>query len=167
MLADRSAGAWTQTIIDGLALLGFEERAARQAIARTAAAGWLAAERVGRRVRWHLTQAGWEYLAAARQRLFALGPDSDWDGDWLVLLATVPKNHRKLRHRLRAALDWAGFGSPAPGVWLSPHASHAAEAREVIRSLGADVQATILHAQLEDPGERHRLVAQAWDIHEL
>ena len=52
------------------------KRAARQAIARTAAAGWLAAERNGRRVRWQLTLAGREYLAADRQRL--LSPDSDW-----------------------------------------------------------------------------------------
>jgi hypothetical protein len=72
----RERGAWTQTIIDALALLDFDERAARQAIARTAEAGWLAAERNGRRVRWQLTLAGREYLAADRQRL--LSPDSDW-----------------------------------------------------------------------------------------
>lgn len=167
ILADESAGAWTQTIVDALALLDFDERAARQAIARTAAAGWLAAKRNGRRVRWQLTPAGREYLAAARQRLFAPGPESDWDGDWLVLLLTVPENQRKLRYRLRTSLEWAGFGSPGPGVWLSPHPSHASEARQVLRSLGAGVQATILHARLDDPSERHRLVAQAWDVHEL
>ena len=72
----RERGAWTQTIIDALAHLDFYERAARQAVARTAAAGWLAAERNGRRVRWQLTLAGREYLAADRQRLFT--PDSDW-----------------------------------------------------------------------------------------
>jgi hypothetical protein len=74
----RERGAWTRTIIDALALLDFDERAARQAIARTAAAGWLAAERNGRRVRWQLTLAGRKYLAADRQRL--LTPDSDWMG---------------------------------------------------------------------------------------
>lgn len=37
ILADEGAGAWTQTITDGLALLGFEERAARQARTPTAA----------------------------------------------------------------------------------------------------------------------------------
>lgn len=167
LLADESADAWTQTIVDALALLDFEERAARQAIARAAAAGWLAAQRNGRRVRWRLTPAGRQYLAAARQRLFAPGPESDWDGDWLVLLLTVPENQRKLRYRLRTSLEWAGFGSPGPGVWLSPHPSHAGEARQVLRSLGADVQATILNARLDDPAERHRLVGQAWDVHEL
>lgn len=167
ILADESAAAWTQTIIDALALLGFEERAVRQALARSATAGWLASKRSGRRVRWQLTAAGREYLAAARQRLFAVTPESDWDGDWLVLLLTVPENQRNLRYRVRAALEWAGFGSPGPGVWISPHPSHAAEARQVLRSLGADVQAVILHARLDDLSERHRLVAQAWDVQEL
>jgi phenylacetic acid degradation operon negative regulatory protein len=167
VLADDGAGAWTQTIIDGLGLIGFEERAARQAIARSAGAGWLMSQRSGRRVRWRLTEDGREYLAAARQRLFAPGPEPDWDGEWLVLLCTVPENQRKLRYRLRTSLGWAGFGSPGPGVWISPHPSHAAEARQVLRSLGADVQAVILHARLDDPGERHRLVSQAWDVHEL
>jgi phenylacetic acid degradation operon negative regulatory protein len=167
MLGCEKNCAWTQTIIDALALLGFEERTARQAIARTAAAGWLVSGRSGRRVRWQLTPAGREYLAAAKQRLFAPGPERDWDGDWLVVLVTVPENQRKLRHGLRTALEWVGFGSPGPDVWLSPHPTHAAEAREVIHSLGSGVQATVLHARLDDPGERHRLVAQAWDVGKL
>lgn len=158
---------WTQTLIDALALLGFGERAARQAVTRTAAAGWLASGRSGRRVRWQLTASGRNYLTAARRRLFAPGPDRDWDGDWLVLLVTVPEKQRKLRHRLRTSLEWVGFGSPGPDVWLSPHPSHAAEARQVLDSLGADVRATLLHARLDDPGERHRLVAQAWDVGKL
>lgn len=159
--------AWTQTLIDALALLGFEERAARQAVTRTAAAGWLASGRSGRRMRWQLTPSGRGYLTAARERLFAPGPERDWDGDWLVLLVTTPENQRKLRHRLRTSLEWVGFGSPGPDVWLSPHPSHASEARQVIDALGADVQATILHARLDDPGDRHRLVAQAWDVGKL
>jgi phenylacetic acid degradation operon negative regulatory protein len=167
MLDRDKNSAWTQTIIDALALLGFDERATRQAIARTAAAGWLVSGRSGRRVRWQLTPAGREYLAAAKKWLYAPGHERDWDGDWLVLLVTVPENQRKLRHRLRTALEWEGFGSPGQDVWLSPHPSRAAEARQVIGSLGPSVQATMLHARLDDPGERHRLVAQAWDVGKL
>ncbi len=167
ILAEDSPGAWTQTLLDALALVGFEERAARQALTRSAAAGWLVSQRSGRRARWLLTPAGREYISAAKQRVFAPGPERDWNGDWLLVLATLPENNRPLRNRLRTALGWAGFGSPAPGVWISPHPSHVKEAREVLASLGADVQATILHAQLDDPAERHRLVAQAWDVGDL
>lgn len=167
ILGEDSPGAWTQTLLDALALVGFEERAGRQALTRSAAAGWLVSQRSGRRARWRLTPAGREYISAAKQRVFAPGPERDWNGDWLVVLATLPENNRPLRHRLRTALGWTGFGSPSSGVWISPHPSHAKEAREVLASLGADVQATILHAQLDDPAERHRLVAQAWDVDEL
>jgi phenylacetic acid degradation operon negative regulatory protein len=160
-------GVWTQTVVDALGLVGFEERAARQALTRSAAAGWLAPERAGRRVRWRTTPTGHELLVAARDRLFAAGPDRDWDGDWLVVLTSVPENLRRLRHRLRTSLSWAGFGSLGPGVWISPHPSHTDEARQVLHALGDQVRGTLLHARLDDPTERHRLVAQAWDVSEL
>jgi phenylacetic acid degradation operon negative regulatory protein len=164
---DQGDAAWTRTIVDALGLVGFEEKAARQALTRTASAGLLASSPVGRRTRWHITPAGHEALTAAKNRLFASGPEPDWNGDWLLLLTTVPENHRNLRHRLRTSLGWAGFGSLGPGIWLSPHPSHAAEARQVLATLGEPVQATLLHARLDNPEERRRLVDQAWDVAEL
>lgn len=158
---------WTQTFVDALGTVGFGPKAVRQALTRSAAAGLLDAHRVGRLTRWQLTPTGHEFLLAAKNRLFATGPERDWDGDWLVLLATVPERNRNLRHRLRTDLSWAGFGSLGPGVWISPHPSHATEARDVIDSLGTPIQATLLHARLDDPEERHALVTQAWDVAEL
>lgn len=164
---DQAGAAWTQTLVDALGLVGFEEKAVRQALTRSAAAGVLTPRRAGRRTRWHLTPAGRESLTAAKHRLFATGPEQDWDGDWLVLLTTVPENHRNLRHRLRTALGWAGFGSLAPGVWISPHPSHAPEVRQVLASLGESVHGTLLHARLDDPAERQHIVTQAWDVSAL
>jgi phenylacetic acid degradation operon negative regulatory protein len=163
----RSDAAWTHTVVEALGLVGFEEKAVRQALVRTASAGLLTPRRVGRRTRWHLSPAGLDALAAAKERLFATGPERDWNGDWLILLASVPENHRNLRHRLRTSLEWAGFGPLGPGVWLSPHPSHAAEARQALASLGESVQGTLLHARLDDATERQRLVEQAWDVAEL
>jgi phenylacetic acid degradation operon negative regulatory protein len=164
---DRDGAAWTQTIIEALALTGFEPKATRKALTRTAEAGLLTAHRDGRRTRWHLTPAGHDYLTAAKHRLFAPGPETDWNGGWLILFASVPEHHRNLRHRLRTALGWAGFGSLGSGTWISPHPSHATEARQVLESLGDPVHGTLMHARLDDPGEGHRLVAQAWDIPDL
>jgi phenylacetic acid degradation operon negative regulatory protein len=164
---DQGDAAWTHTLVDALGLVGFEEKAARQALTRGAAADLLTPRRVGRRTRWHITPAGHTSMTAAKTRLFATGPESDWNGDWLILLATVPENHRNLRHRLRTSLSWAGFGSLGPGVWLSPHPSHAAEAHQVLQSLGEPVQGTLLHARLDNPDERQRLVTQAWDVADL
>lgn len=168
---DQDDAAWTKTFLDALGLVGFEQKAARQALTRSAAAGWLTQIRDGRRVRWRLTPRGRAFLHAAETRLFATGPehdwDGEWDGDWLVLLTTVPEKHRRLRHALRTSLGWVGFGSLGPGVWISPHPARAGEARQVLDSLGDEVQGTLLHARLDDPGERQRLAAQAWDVSDL
>jgi phenylacetic acid degradation operon negative regulatory protein len=164
---DQGDVAWTRTIVDALGLVGFEEKAARQALTRSAVAGWLTQIRDGRRVRWRLTPPGRAFLHAGQTRLFATEPERDWDGDWLVLLTTVPEKHRRLRHGLRSSLRWAGFGSLGPGVWISPHPSRADEARQVLDSFGDQVRGTLLHARLDDPGEQQRLAAQAWDVAEL
>ena len=148
---DQEDAAWTHTVVEALSLVGFEEKAARQALTRTANAGMLSPRRVGRRTRWHLTPAGHDALTAAKNRLFATGPEADWTGEWLIVLATVPESHRNLRHRLRTSMSWAGFGSPGPGLWVSPHPSHAGEARQVLNSLGDTVQGTLLHARLRQP----------------
>ena len=49
--------AWTSSFIEVFGRLGVEEKAARQALMRTAADGWLSPERVGRRTVWRLTPA--------------------------------------------------------------------------------------------------------------
>ncbi len=167
VLVDPHESAWTQTIVDALGMVGFGPKAVRQALARSAAAGLLVTHRAGRRTRWQLTQQGRDYLLAAKGRLFATGPERDWDGGWLVLLTSVPERNRNLRHQLRTYLGWAGFGCPGPGVWISPHPTHATEARQILDSLGEPINATLLHARLDDPEERHALVTQAWDVAEL
>lgn len=163
---DQGDSAWTQTLVEALGLVGFGERAVRQALTRSAAAGWLTPERSGRRVRWRLTDDGRDLLHAGQARMFATGSHQDWDGDWLVLLTSVPETNRKLRHRLRTSLSWAGFGSPAPGVWISPHfpGRDADEVSAILRPFGDQVQSTLLHARFDDPEDRDRLIAQAWDI---
>src|SRR6266567_4580705 len=49
--------AWTSAFIDLFGRLGVEEKAARQALMRTAADSWLSSDRIGRRTVWRLTPA--------------------------------------------------------------------------------------------------------------
>ena len=129
----RGGSVWTQALVLALALFGIEDKSARQALARTAAEGWLASERVGRQVRWSLTPPGQRLLSDGAQRIYSFGRDDvEWDGRWLLLLVSVPESQRDLRHRIRSQLNWAGFGSPAAGMWVSPHASHQAEAQRIL-----------------------------------
>src|SRR3954469_10318569 len=93
--------AWTSAFIDVFARLGIEEKAARQALMRTAADGWLSAQRVGRRTRWQLTPSARELLVDGTRRICGFtGAFPDWDGRWLVVLARAPESDRPARHLL-------------------------------------------------------------------
>ena len=61
---------WTATLVDALQVLGVEEKAARQALTRTAAEGMLSSERHGRRVLWSLTPQGHALLEEGTRRIY-------------------------------------------------------------------------------------------------
>src|SRR5580692_12910277 len=79
--------AWTSAFIDVFARLGVEEKAARQALMRTAADGWLSPERIGRRTVWRLTPAAERLLRDGTERIFGFtAAADDWDGRWTVVI---------------------------------------------------------------------------------
>ncbi len=159
------APVWTSTLVDVLALFDVEEKAARQALARTAAEGWLAADRVGRRVRWSLTEPGRRLLAEGAARIYGFGSGAHaWDGRWLVVLASVPESMRDLRHKLRTRLSWAGFGSPTAGVWITPHLSAEADAKLILSDLDLSAQAMSFLANYGALGSEQSMVTSAWDL---
>lgn len=160
------APVWTSTLVDVLALFDIEEKAARQALARTAAEGWLRSDRVGRRVRWSLTDPGRRLLAEGASRIYGFGSGvNEWDGHWLVVLVSVPESMRDLRHKLRTRLSWAGFGSPTPGVWITPHARDSeADAKLILDELDLSAQAMSFLSSYGALGSEQSMVASAWDL---
>ena len=155
---------WTATVIAAMARLGVEEKATRQALMRTAAAGWLTADRVGRHTKWLLTPRAEELLTEGTERIYGFGAHrSGWDGSWLLVLARAPESERAGRHLLRSRLSWAGFGSPAPGVWVTTHADRLAEVERVLQEAGLAGEAQIFRGQ-HAGGQLAALVAQAWDL---
>lgn len=167
-VAPREVPVWTGTLVAALGAVGVREKAARQALARSASDGWLVSERVGRRVRFSVSPPTRELLAVGAERIYSFGDGrTDWDGRWLVLVTSVPEEQRHLRHRLRTGLAWAGFGPIGQGVWVSPEAGRDAEAGRVLEALGPTVQAASFvgrHARL---GDEASLVARAWNLPEL
>lgn len=163
-----STPVWTATLVDVLGLFGVEEKAARQALARTAAEGWLSSDRVGRRVRWSLTRPGRRLLAEGAERIYGFGSgDRRWDGRWLVLLVSVPETMRDLRHKLRTRLSWAGFGSPTAGVWVTPHPGAEADAKLILDELDLSGQAMSFLANYGALGRERDMVASAWNLTEV
>jgi phenylacetic acid degradation operon negative regulatory protein len=159
---------WTSALVDALGLFGVEAKAARQALARIGAEGWLASERVGRRVRWHLTAPGRRLLVEGAERIYGFGSgDQGWDGRWLVLLVSIPESLRDLRHRLRTRLAWVGFGSPTPGVWITPRPEAEAEAKLIMSELALPGPVMSFVAGYGGLGREQEMVAAAWDLAEL
>jgi phenylacetic acid degradation operon negative regulatory protein len=156
--------AWTSAFIETFGRLGVEEKAIRQALARTAADGWIKPERHGRRTRWWLTSDGDRLLTEGTERIYAFaGSQRQWEGSWLLVLARVPENDRAARHVLRTRLSWAGLGSPAPGIWITTHTERSEEVEQVLRQAGiADGQ--VFAAEHRGGGQLSALVAQAWDL---
>lgn len=151
--------------MEALGADGVEEKAARQALARTAADGWITSERLGRRVRWTLTPDGRRLLTEGAERIFTFGRTAPaWDGRWLMLLVTVPETRRDLRQRLRTRLTWAGFGTPEAGVWINPDPAREDEAREILRDLQLDQDAMSFTATHGTIGSQAAMVTRAWDL---
>lgn len=164
----RGRPVWTSALVEALAMFGVEEKSARQSLSRIAGEGWLASERVGRRVRWALTPPGRRLLTEGAQRIYDFGSgERPWDGTWLVVLVSVPEAKRDLRHRVRTRLSWAGFGSPEPGVWITPHADRETEALGVLKELGLADGAMSFTAAYGAVGSEATMVSRAWDLSEV
>jgi phenylacetic acid degradation operon negative regulatory protein len=131
--------AWTSAFIDVLGRLGVEEKAARQALMRTATDNWLSSERVGRRAVWRLTPASERLLRDGTERIFGF---------------------------TAVAKDWDGFGTIMPGVWLSPRGDRGAEVREILAEAGLP-DGYLFAAEYQGGGAVTAMVGQAWDLGEL
>ena len=157
---------WTSTVLRALAPFKVDEAATRQALFRSASEGLLEREAEGRRVRWRLTAAGKRIAVSAADRLYSFrGAGNGWDGRWLLLDVTVPDDLRRLR--LRRRLAWAGFGTLASGLAITPHTDREAEAQRILESLGLATNAVSLIATLGTLGEAKQFIAEAWDLADL
>jgi phenylacetic acid degradation operon negative regulatory protein len=160
---DHAEPVWNRDLVRALVALGVRELTARQAITRSAGEGWLRPERVGRQTRWRLSAPTRELLVRGRERIYGFeGIAERWDGSWLVVMVRVPQGRPEHRHRVRARLAWAGFGSIGQGVWITPHLEREREALEALRDLGPSVQATSFVARHGGIGAEPELVVAAW-----
>lgn len=156
---------WTGALVQVLGQLGVAEKAARQALARTAAEGWIAGRRHGRLARWELTESGRRLLTAGARRIYSFGQDgAGWDGRWLVLMVSAPDGSREVRHRLRTRLTWAGFGTLPSGLWICPDPDREPEASAILADLGLADTAMSFVASYGSIGAQSSIVDLAWDL---
>jgi len=140
------------------------EATVRVVVSRLRNEGWLVARRDGRETVYALSDAAWRLLDEGRTRIFAraTGP---WDGQWHMVIYSVPESERSMRERLRKRLTWLGFGPLTAGVWLSPH-----DRVEQVRASFADTPAVRLdsfRSRSEGLAADRDVASRAWDLASL
>lgn len=159
----RQIGGWIAVadLIQVLSLAGVPEPAVRQSVLRLKSRGFLVAEKHGTTAGYALTEAGRADLEPGDSRIFRYGQADPGDG-WILAVFSVPEEHRRRRHQLRAQLGWLGFGTVGSGVWAAPDVL-AEPARKLLAADGLDRYVTWFHARALDPVD----VSSWWDLASL
>ncbi len=159
---------WTSTLIQTLDAFGVGEPNARQAVSRLGDDGILNAVRVGRSTRWELTARGKRLLEVGAQRIYEFGSSAnEWDGRWLLVLASVPEDLRAKRHQVRSQLGFAGFGFLSAGIAVSPHTDRESQVGEILSTLELDPAPLIFVATTGTIAPDGEIIRRAWDLDAL
>jgi phenylacetic acid degradation operon negative regulatory protein len=145
--------------------LGIGERAARSTLSRMKQEGWLATRKFGRRTQTSVTRRARTILEQGNQRIFE-PPLEHWDGQWRLAVYSLPEEKRELRNELRKQLVWYGFGSLAPGAWISPH-DRQAELEAILDDLAVRRYVSLFTGRHVGSLSDQELVARCWDIPSL
>jgi phenylacetic acid degradation operon negative regulatory protein len=144
-----------------MACFDVPEATVRVVVTRLRKEGWLTSRREGRETVYLLTDAAWNLLDEGRARIFdrAAGP---WDGQWHMVIYSVPETERALRDQLRKKLAWCGFGPLTSSVWLSPH-DRTGDVRGAFAS-DTSIRIDAFRSRSAGPASDRDLAARAWDL---
>ncbi len=141
--------------------LGVSEATVRTVATRMRREGWLLSRREGRETTYELTPASWAVLDEGRTRIFER-TTAGWDGQWHLVMYSVPESERPIRETLRKQLAWAGFGPLSAGVWVSPH-DRTAEVRDRVDPAAAR-RLDVFHAKSAGAEADRDIASRAWDM---
>ncbi len=153
---------WTRSLLQMLSVLGVSERAARSTLSRMRRKGWLKPERDGRHSLYTLTARGRHITDEGSARIFE-PRRRDWDGQWHMVVYSLPEHKRKLRNDLRKRLAWLGYGRLAPGTWISPH-NRRVEVDNMLGDLDAHHYAQMFSGLRLANGDDRDIVERCWDL---
>ena len=156
---------WTASLLYVLERAGFKEQAARQAIARGVAAGWMVSERQGTRDPLPPDAGAGGALRRGRQSGVRLQPRSRAVGGRWLISHLDSERAAAGPQRLYTALSWAGLGNPTPGLWLTPHSDRLGEVERVIAELGLrESTVSVIGAPAAAGLSEAEIVRRAWDL---
>ncbi|TLS38339.1 phenylacetic acid degradation operon negative regulatory protein PaaX [Pseudalkalibacillus caeni] len=156
---------WIGSLIRLLKEFGHNEQSVRAAISRMNKQGWVKARRKGNKSFYYLTDRGIRRIEEAANRIFKLQQD-DWDGQWRMLMYTIPEEKRNIRDELRKELVWSGFGSLSTSTWISPNKLED-QVKSMIDKYEIEPYIHFFVAKYEGPNTNQQLVSECWDLEEI
>lgn len=146
---------------------GVAASAVRTNLDRMVHSGVLERRRLGREIGFELTEHGSEVLREASGRVNGPAPFEPQGEGWTLVTFSVPEHLRDLRHRLRAALTWAGFALLRDGLWIAPGAVDLAAALgAIIPDLPPAAVNAFVASEL-DGFPMADVVRVAWDVERI
>ncbi|MFC9832983.1 PaaX family transcriptional regulator C-terminal domain-containing protein [Rhodococcus sp. NPDC127530] len=116
-----AGGLTSEAVVRLLAEFGISSSGARSALSRIVKRGLLVPHRRGRTVTYDISDTA---RLTHREKLGAVvrfgNPAPPWDGQWTVVVFSVPETQRILRQRLRTLLESNGFAMFADALWVCP-----------------------------------------------
>lgn len=164
-ILDRGGAIWTRDLLYLMDLLGISERAVRTVLSRMTRRGWVVSAKHGRHSRYSLTNRGRDLLERGKRRIFE-PIATHWDGQWHMVIYSLPESNRYERHALRTQLSWLGFGLLAPGTWISPH-NQLSELDHTFSKLDIETYVQRFSGSFAGPASDQELVDRCWNLEGL
>lgn len=143
----RQAGGWmpTDAYVALLGALGVPVPQARTALSRVKQRGLLTAETHDGVPGLALAPGAAAMLARGDRRIHE--PRSmAADGEWCLIVFSLPESMRDARHQLRKQLRWIGCGAVESGVWICPDFLRN-EVEDVVAALGLSEHVVLFTAR--------------------
>ncbi|MDT7614739.1 MAG: phenylacetic acid degradation operon negative regulatory protein [Pseudonocardiales bacterium] len=157
----RGGEARLRTLTALMACFDVPEPTVRVVVTRLRREGWLESRRDGREATYLLTDVAWRLLDEGRSRIFDRATEP-WDGQWHMVIYSVPETERALRDQLRKRLAWLGFGPLSPSVWLSSH-DRVAQVRAGFADR-PNVRLDAFHGRSDGPAADRDMADRSWDL---
>ena len=156
---------WIGSLIRLLSEFGHNDQSVRAAISRMNKQGWVQADKIGNKSYYSLTERGQKRIDEAAKRIFKLMPEK-WDGQWRILMYTIPEEIRAVRDELRKELVWSGFGTLTNSCWISAN-NLDKQVNDLIDKYNIKEYVDFFIAQYSGPDDNIRLVEKSWNLEEI
>ncbi|GAA2201093.1 PaaX family transcriptional regulator [Sinomonas flava] len=161
----REAGGWmpTDAFLALLGALGVPVPQARTALSRVKARGLLHAQAHDGVAGLALAPGAEAMLARGDRRIHEPRAMAA-DGEWCLIVFSVPEAMRDARHQLRKQLKWIGCGTVEAGVWICPDFLRG-EVEDAVGGLGLSGHVVLFTARGLPAGPvAAGQVGQWWDL---